>query len=83
MRLAGLLDKLSVGRTNGRYEKLLKQLAKSDALVIADWGLAALTNIHRCDLLEVFDDRHGARSHSGVNLNMSVCQRTDMKSAML
>jgi DNA replication protein DnaC len=41
---------------------LLKQLARIDALVIDDWGLAVLDDVHRRDLLEVLDDRHGARS---------------------
>lgn len=62
MRLPRLLDELSVGRADGRYGKLLKHLAKIDVLVIDDWGLAVLTDMHRRDLLEVLDDRHGARS---------------------
>lgn len=62
VRLPRLLDELSIGRADGRYGKLLKQLAKIDALVIDDWGLAVLDDVHRRDLLEVLDDRHGARS---------------------
>ena len=62
VRLPRLLDELSIGRADGRYGKLLKQLAKIDALVIDDWGLAVLDDVHRRDLLEVLDDRHRARS---------------------
>ena len=62
VRLPRLLDELSIGRADGRYSKLLKQLAKIDVLVIDDWGLAVLDDTHRRDLLEVLDDRHGARS---------------------
>jgi DNA replication protein DnaC len=62
VRLPRLLDELAIGRADGRYSKLLKQLAKIDALVIDDWGLAALDDVHRRDLLEVLDDRHGVRS---------------------
>jgi len=62
VRLPRLLDELSIGRVDGRYGKLLKQLARIDALVIDDWGLAVLDDVHRRDLLEVLDDRHGARS---------------------
>lgn len=62
VRLPRLLDELSIGRADGRYTKLLKQLARIDALVIDDWGLAVLDDVHRRDLLEVLDDRHGARS---------------------
>ena len=62
VRLPRLLDELSIGRADGRYMKLLKQLAKIDVLVIDDWGLAVLDDAHRRDLLEVLDDRHGRRS---------------------
>lgn len=62
VRLPRLLDELSIGRADGRYGKLLKQLAKIDTLVIDDWGLAVLDDVHRRDLLELLDDRHGARS---------------------
>jgi DNA replication protein DnaC len=54
--------KLSIGRADGRYGKLLKQLARIDVIVIDDWGLAVLNDAHRRDLLEVLDDRHGVRS---------------------
>jgi DNA replication protein DnaC len=62
VRLPRLLDELSIGRADGRYGKLLKQLARIDVIVIDDWGLAVLNDVHRRDLLEVLDDRHGARS---------------------
>lgn len=62
MRLPRLLDELSIGRADGRYMKLLKQLARTDVLVIDDWGLAVLDDARRRDLLEVLDDRHGSRS---------------------
>jgi DNA replication protein DnaC len=62
VRLPRLLDELGVGRADGRYSKLLKQLARIDVLVIDDWGLAVLGDAHRRDLLEVLDDRHGVRS---------------------
>ena len=38
VRLPRLLDELSIGRADGRYMKLLKQLTKIDMLVIDDWG---------------------------------------------
>ena len=62
VRLPRLLDELGIGRADGRYGKLLKQLARIDTLVIDDWGLAMLDDAHRRDLLEVLDDRHGHRS---------------------
>jgi DNA replication protein DnaC len=62
VRLPRLLDELSIGRADGRYSKLLKQLARIDVLVIDDWGLTVLDDVHRRDLLEVLDDRHAVRS---------------------
>lgn len=62
VRLPRLLDELAIGRADGRYMKLLRQLAKIDVLVIDDWGLAVLDDAHRRDLLEVLYDRHGSRS---------------------
>ncbi|WP_454742400.1 ATP-binding protein [Cupriavidus necator] len=43
VRFPRLLDELSIGQADGRYTKLLKQLARIDALVIDDWGLAVST----------------------------------------
>ena len=41
---------------------LLARLARVDVLVLDDWGLGALTDRHRHDLLEILEDRDGARS---------------------
>ena len=38
------------------------QLAKTDVLLLDDWGLALLTDSARRDPLKIFDDRHGHRS---------------------
>jgi DNA replication protein DnaC len=62
VRLPRLLPALTIGRGDGSYAKTLAQLAKTDVLVIDDWGLAPLTDESRRDLLEIFDDRHGARA---------------------
>jgi DNA replication protein DnaC len=61
-RLPRLMSELAIARGVGRYSKMLAQLARTDVLVIDDWGLAPLTDEGRHDLLEVFDDRHGQRS---------------------
>jgi DNA replication protein DnaC len=36
VRLPPLLDELSIGRADGRYMKLLRQMAKIDVMVIDD-----------------------------------------------
>lgn len=62
VRVPRLLQELTLARSDGRYAKLLAQLARTDVLVLDDWGLAILSAESRRDLLEIFDDRHGACS---------------------
>jgi DNA replication protein DnaC len=61
-RLPRILQELGIAKGDGRYSKLLTGFAKVDLLVLDDWGLAKLTEEHRRDLLEIFEDRHGLRS---------------------
>ena len=62
LRVSRLLSALVIARADGRYPKLLESLAKTEVLVIDDWGLAPFTTENRHDLLEVLEDRHGVRS---------------------
>jgi len=61
-RLARLLDELTLARADGSYARLLAKLARIDVLVLDDWGICAIKDVHRQDLLEVFEDRDGLRS---------------------
>ncbi|MFQ6003955.1 MAG: IS21-like element helper ATPase IstB [Woeseia sp.] len=61
-RLSRLFDELSYAHADGRYPQLMKKLARTDVIVLDDWGLAKLTAAQRRDLLEVLDDRHDRRS---------------------
>lgn len=61
-RLPRLFQELPLAKGDGSYSKLLTRLAKTDVLVLDDWGLAKLTAEQRRDLLEILEDRHGARS---------------------
>lgn len=62
LRLPRLLQELTCAKGDGRYGKLLLDLAKTDLLVLDDWGLAPLTADQRRDLLELIEDRHNTRS---------------------
>ena len=62
LRVPRLFEDVAIAHGDGRYSKLLAQLAKTDVLVLDDWGLALLTDSARRDLLEILDDRHGHRS---------------------
>ncbi|MFB1505791.1 IS21-like element helper ATPase IstB [Thiocapsa sp. C2-2m] len=57
LRLPRLLQDLAMARAEGRYTKLLADLARTDLLVLDDWGLAPLNDEQRRDLLEILDDR--------------------------
>ena len=62
LRLTRLLRDLMIAKGDGRYPKLLANLAKVDVLLLDDWGLMKLNAENRRDLLEVLEDRHGRRS---------------------
>lgn len=57
-----LFEELTLAHADGTYTRLLGRLARIDVLVIDDWGLAPLRDQDRRDLLEIFEDRYGARS---------------------
>lgn len=61
-RLSRLLLELIQAKADGSYHKQLKQLARTQLLIIDDWGLEPLTPAHRNDLMEIMDDRHGQTS---------------------
>jgi DNA replication protein DnaC len=61
-RAPRLLDELALARADGSYVRLLAKLARTDVLVIDDWGLTPLRDQDRRDLLEVLDDRYATRS---------------------
>ena len=62
VRLPRLLADLDLARMDGRYGRLLSKLARTDLLVLDDFGLAPLGTGERHDLLEILEDRHGRRS---------------------
>jgi len=61
-RLPRLLQDLALAKGDGRYATLLKAIARTDLLVLDDWGLKGFTPDQQHDLLEIIEDRHGLRS---------------------
>jgi DNA replication protein DnaC len=61
-RAPRLFDELTLARADGTYPKLLAHFARTEVLVLDDWGLAAVKDAERRDLLEIMEDRHGLRS---------------------
>jgi len=61
-RTSRLLEDLSIAHGDGRFSKLIQHLAKTDVLLLDDWGLEKLSLGQRNDLLEIMEDRHGSKS---------------------
>jgi len=61
-RVPRLFRDLAIARGDGSYGKLLGKIAKTDLLVVDDWGLSPLNDAERRDFLEIMEDRHGIRS---------------------
>ena len=51
-----------MAKGDGLYAKLLDKTAKSDLIILDDWGLSVLTESQRKDLLELIEDRYSLRS---------------------
>lgn len=62
VRTSRLFEELRIAHGDGSFGKRLVALAKTDLLILDDWGLAPLAQTDRNDLLEVLDDRVGSRS---------------------
>jgi DNA replication protein DnaC len=62
LRLPRLFEELHLAHGDGRFHKLMTGLAKTDLIILDDWGLSKLNAEQRRDLLELLDDRHGLRS---------------------
>jgi DNA replication protein DnaC len=52
-----LQEELRIRHGSGAFGKWLIQLAKTDVLVLDDWGMGAIDSMTRSDLLEIIDDR--------------------------
>ena len=62
VRAPRLFEEMRMAHGDGSFGKRLLALAKTDLLILDDWGLAPLSQPERNDLLEVLDDRVGTRA---------------------
>ena len=62
VRVSRFLPELVVAKGDGRYPKLMNSLAKTDLIVLDDFGSARLSEEHRRDLLEILDDRYAVHA---------------------
>ena len=61
-RVPRLFASLALGRGDGRYAKLIRQLGRVDLLILDDWGPETLLPEQQRDLLEIVEDRYNAGS---------------------
>ena len=61
-RAPKLFQDLALAKADGRYHKIMTNLAKKDLIVIDDFALAPLTDEQRRDLLEIVEERYDRRS---------------------
>ncbi len=62
VRTPRLFEELRIAHGDGSFGRRLAALAKTDLLILDDWGLAPLNQSERNDLLEILDDRVATRS---------------------
>jgi DNA replication protein DnaC len=62
LRLPKLFADLGLAKGDGRYAKLLSTLAKTNLLVLDDWGLSKLNKEQQRDFLEIIEDRYELQS---------------------
>lgn len=60
--LQKLLQRTKMARLEGTLQKLMDRLAKTDLLILDDFGIVCLEQQQRLDLMEIFEDRHGRKA---------------------
>ncbi len=57
-----LIAKLRMSRVDGTYFNFLEKTAKTDVLILDDFGLMPLQGQELIDMMEIIEDRHGLKS---------------------
>ena len=60
--LQKLLSKTKMSRVEGTIYKLMENIAKTNLLILDDFGLVNLVGQQQLDLMEIIEDRHGRSS---------------------
>ena len=60
-RVPRLFADLELAHGDGRFARLFRTLTKADLLILDDWGPDRLSANQRRDLMEIVEDRYGAR----------------------
>ena len=62
LRVPRLFEEMRIAHADGSFSRKLAALARTDLIVLDDWGLAVPGAPERGDLLEILDDRVGVKS---------------------
>jgi len=62
LRVPRLFEEMRIAHADGSFSRKLAALARTDLIVLDDWGLTAPGAPERGDLLEILDDRVGVKS---------------------
>lgn len=62
LRFPRLFEELAISRVDGKYLKLLANLAKFDLLILDDWASMPLVDEQRRALFEILEDRYDRKS---------------------
>lgn len=57
-----LIAKLRISRVDGTYFNFMEKTAKTDVLILDDFGLMPLQGQELIDMMEIIEDRHGLKS---------------------
>ena len=57
-----LFDQLRIFQADGSYAKEVEKIAKTDLLILDDFGMKSFNNQQRMMLMEIIEDRHGRAS---------------------
>lgn len=61
-RLSRMFQEIALSKADGSYGRLTGQIARTDLLILDDWGLAPMSGPEGRDLLDILDDRSALRS---------------------
>lgn len=61
-RVPNFLREIETAKATGRYDKIMNSLAKTDLIVLDDWGLERLNNSQSLIILELLEDRYNLKS---------------------
>ena len=62
VRVAKLIEELRIAHADGSYIAILSLLARTDLLILDDFGIDQLSQQDHRDLLEIIEDRHKLKS---------------------